>query len=84
MFKYWYIYRIREIHTIVIVGLFNFTKIILLIWHVVKIHITLGCFDSCAVVTLPMLFPSDGQYTLFFNGTNNIKYKVVGANGGDL
>ena len=40
MFKYWYIYRIREIHTIVIVGLFNFTKIILLIWHVVKIHIT--------------------------------------------
>ena len=41
----------------------------------------LGCFDSCAVVTLPMLFPSDGQYTLFFNGTNNIKYKVVGVSG---
>ena len=41
----------------------------------------LGCFDSCAVVTLPILFPSDGQYTLFFNGTNNIKYKVVGVSG---
>ena len=40
-----------------------------------------GCFDSCAVVTLPILFPSDGQYTLFFNGTNNIKYKVVGVSG---
>lgn len=41
----------------------------------------LGCVDSCAMVILPIVFPTDGHYTLYFSGTNNVKITVSGVSG---
>lgn len=41
----------------------------------------LGCVDSCAMITLPIVFPTDGHYTLYFSGTNNVKITVSGVSG---
>ena len=71
--------KFAKIHNITFYFLFTFDKTILQLSC--DNTYNLGCVDSCAMVTLPIVFPTDGHYTLYFSGTNNVKITVSGVSG---
>jgi hypothetical protein len=72
--------KFAKIHNITFYFLFTFDKTILQLSCCTNTYY-LGCVDSCAMVTLPIVFPTDGHYTLYFSGTNNVKITVSGVSG---